>query len=111
MIVTESELLEGVVCAIVNAVHPEQVVLFGSVARGDASSDSDIDLLIVESEPFGKDRPRAAETGQIERALMDFDVPIDVLVYSRDEVAAAANGHHLVSEAYRTGKVLYDRRV
>lgn len=110
MLVLEDNVVDGVVRAVVDAVQPEQVLVFGSVARGDAKSDSDIDLLVVEAEPFGMDRSRAVEAGRIERALMDFDIPIDVLVYSRDEVTKAlASGHHLVREAYRTGKVLYDR--
>ncbi|MEN8447784.1 MAG: nucleotidyltransferase domain-containing protein, partial [Cyanobacteria bacterium J06555_13] len=36
--------------AIVEAVAPEQVILFGSRARGTASADSDIDFLVIKSE-------------------------------------------------------------
>ncbi|MFM7289713.1 MAG: nucleotidyltransferase domain-containing protein, partial [Planctomycetia bacterium] len=36
--------------AVVAAVHPEQVLVFGSHARGDATADSDVDLLVVEKE-------------------------------------------------------------
>ena len=46
-------ILDRMIRTIVDEVDPEQVILFGSRARGDARSDSDIDLLIIESEPFG----------------------------------------------------------
>ncbi len=34
---------------IVETVDPEQVILFGSRARGDAEADSDVDLVVVEA--------------------------------------------------------------
>lgn len=39
--------------AVVQEVSPQQVILFGSRARGDERADSDIDLIVVEAEPFG----------------------------------------------------------
>lgn len=54
-------LLDQMVRAIVDAADPEQVILFGSRARGDAREDSDIDLIVIEAEPFGPDRSRLAE--------------------------------------------------
>ena len=54
-------LLDQMVQAIVAEVDPEQVILFGSRARGDAREDSDVDLVVVEAEPFGQDRSRHQE--------------------------------------------------
>ena len=62
-------LLDQIVRTIVDEVDPEQVVLFGSRARGDARPDSDVDLLVVESEPFGTSRSRHAEIVRLGRAL------------------------------------------
>ena len=39
--------LADVVRRLVEAYQPERIYLFGSVARGDASADSDYDLLVV----------------------------------------------------------------
>lgn len=44
--VTEAT-LERMVRAIVEEVGPEQVILFGSRARGDQRKDSDIDLIVM----------------------------------------------------------------
>ena len=63
------ELLEQMTEAIVQAVAPEQIVLFGSRAKGSERPDSDIDLLIVEAEPFGINRSRRQEATKVWKAL------------------------------------------
>lgn len=80
------QILPKMVETIVTEVDPEQVTLFGSHARGDASEDSDIDLIVVETEPFDQNRDRGAEAVRLWRALAGFAVSKDILVYSRDEV-------------------------
>ena len=104
------ELLDQMVRAIVEAVDPEQVILFGSRARGDAREESDVDLVVVESEPFGKTRSRRLEAACVYEALADFDTLTDVLLYSRDEVQHRRNSaNHILARALREGTVLYDR--
>ena len=44
---TLAEWVPGIVDALVKACDPEQVLLFGSVARGDDGPDSDLDLMVV----------------------------------------------------------------
>ena len=46
----DEALLRWMVSAIVDAADPEQVILFGSRARGDTRADSDIDLVVVEAD-------------------------------------------------------------
>lgn len=110
MIQVTDEVLDRMVRAIVEAVEPEQVILFGSRARGDAREESDVDLVVVESEPFGKTRSRRLEAVRLWRALSGFLVPKDILVYSRDEVALWRDSlNHVLAQALREGKVLYER--
>ena len=104
-------LIERMVRAIVEEVHPEQVILFGSRGRGDESQDSDVDLLVVEAEPFGPQRSRHRELVRLNHALAGFPVAADVLVYSRDDVDYWRDSlNHVLARALREGKVLYERR-
>ena len=107
--VTDS-LLSDMVQAIVAEVDPEQVILFGSRARGDARKDSDVDLVVVESAPFGKERSRRWEAVRLWRALSGLGVAKDILVYSRDEVEYWRDSlNHVLARALREGRVLYER--
>jgi predicted nucleotidyltransferase len=102
--------LPEIVERIVRTAAPEAVVLFGSRSRGDARPDSDVDLLVVESEPFGPGRSRVKETGRLERAMGLIPVATDILVFSREEVERFRNGvNHVVVRALREGKVLHGR--
>lgn len=89
--------------------HPEieQVVLFGSLARGDAVPGSDIDLLLVlrhSEEPFldRSIRYRPAEVG----------VAIDLVVYTRQELdQLLADGNAFVAQALKEGLVLFKNKL
>ena len=103
-------LLDRMIRTIVDEVDPEQVILFGSRARGDARPDSDVDLLVVESEPFGAGRSRHAETVRLNRALVATPVARDILVYSRDDIEQWRGSlNHVAARALREGRVLYAR--
>ena len=106
----DDALLERMVQAIVDEVDPEQVILFGSRARGDAAAGSDVDLIVVESAPFGKGRDRDVEETRLWRALANFHVPKDLLVYSRDEVEYWRGSlNNVLARALREGRLLYER--
>lgn len=95
---------------IVREVNPVRIILFGSIARGQAHEGSDVDLLIVEDVPFGKDKSRFRETSRITRALAGFGVAKDILVYSVDEIERWRNSlNHVVAHALREGRDLYVR--
>ena len=110
MVPVTDALLDQMVQAIVAEVDPEQVILFGSRARGDAREDSDVDLVVVEAEPFGKTRSRRLEAVRLWKSLSGFIVPKDILVYSRDEVEYWRDSlNHVLARALREGRVLYER--
>ncbi len=95
---------------IVHQVEPERIILFGSHARGDARPDSDVDLLVIEREPFGKLRSRRREAALLWRALARFPVPKDIIVYSQKEAAEWNDSpSHIGAQALREGRVLYER--
>ena len=99
------ELLQAVVRRVREVGRPERVVLFGSRARGDHRSGSDLDLLIVEEPaPAGRDG-----FGAYWGALQELFPEMDVLVRTPREVAEWADvPNYLVTAALREGRTLYD---
>ncbi|MFC1812444.1 nucleotidyltransferase domain-containing protein [Thermodesulfobacteriota bacterium] len=103
------DMLDEMVSVIVQTVDPEQIILFGSQARRDGTLGSDVDFLIIESEPFDK-RSRRKEMAKIWRKLSSYRIPKDILVYSRNEVEYWRDSiNNIVGRALREGKVLYER--
>lgn len=99
-----SDQIDAVVDTLVAAARPEKIVLFGSHARGEARDDSDLDLLVIE----GQVSNRAGEMVRLRRALRPLRIPVDVLVYSSEDVARWGDqpGSALYW-ALREGKVVY----
>jgi predicted nucleotidyltransferase len=105
---TQEQILE-MVAAIVRAVHPIHVIVFGSYARGAMREGSDVDLLIVERESFNGIRSRWEEIKTIRKVLHRFKGAKDILVYSQEEVDRLRSSlNHVVGTAFREGKVLYE---
>ena len=110
MIKITEDILKKMADTIVQQVHPAQILVFGSHASNSANSDSDVDLLIVESQPFGNGRSRRSEIKRVRNALSAFKIPKVILVYSVDEVEKWRNSiNHVVAKAYKYGKVLYEQ--
>lgn len=85
-----------------------RVYLFGSHARGEANESSDLDFVVIEPEV----EDRHAEMVQLRRALNSPEIPvmpIDVLVYSEEDVRTW--GHvrgTAVNAALREGRLLHE---
>jgi len=98
-------LIEEAVRRLVEATHPVKVILFGSAARGEAGPESDIDLVVI----LKRVRGRRAEMVRLLDILRPLRLPVDVLVYSEQEVLEW--GHlpgTALYEALTEGKVLYE---
>lgn len=106
----EKQLLQEMVEVIVREVDPETIILFGSRARGDARPDSDVDLLVVESEPFSVQHSRQKAYLQLSMALRHLPVSKDILLYSHDEFGYWKTSlNHVVGRASREGRILHER--
>lgn len=109
MLVAE-DTLEAMTQAIVDEVHPELVLLFGSQARGEASEDSDVDFIVVLPDHIEDFEGKVRTSGKLYRLLAQFETPVDVLLYRRaefDRWKGARN--HCIGRALREGRVLYER--
>ena len=100
-----ADAIEHATRTLVDAAHPERIVLFGSHARGDFHQHSDLDLLVIL--PSVKDV--LEETARLRLALMDLPMPIDLVVMAREDVEDRAHLRGtMLYHALHEGKVLYD---
>jgi predicted nucleotidyltransferase len=91
---------------IVQQFDSEQVILFGSHARGDAGADSDVDLLVV----MAVQGARLEKGVEIRLALREFLGPMDILVTTPEDFAWRKDVVGTIEwPAAREGKVLYAR--
>jgi predicted nucleotidyltransferase len=104
---TEKSLMDEIVRRIVATMHPHKIVLFGSRARGEARSNSDIDLLVIAD----SDEPRYRRSRPLYGALRDLRIPMDILVYTAEEVHEWSEVRQaFVTTAIREGKPLYEEQ-
>jgi len=110
MQIEEGSMIRKMVDTIIREADPDAVILFGSRARGDFRPDSDVDLLIIEREPFSPQRSRRQETARLYIALRKLAMPKDLLLYSREEFERLKDSpYHIVGRAQREGRVLHER--
>jgi len=96
--------IDSLVNAIVELVHPLQIVLFGSCARGDPEGANDIDLLVVM--PDGTHRRRTAQS--LYRAIRGTRAPLDIVVATTGDLEKHRDNPGLIyRDALREGKTLY----
>jgi predicted nucleotidyltransferase len=90
---------------LVAAAHPDKIILFGSYARGDFDGRSDLDLLVI----LPKVENRAAEMVRLRRVLKGIPMPIDILVYSVNEVEQRRDLRGtMLYHALQEGRILHD---
>jgi predicted nucleotidyltransferase len=101
--------LNEIVLRIAETAHPAKIVLIGSYASGEATPNSDLDLLvIVRDSPL----PRHQRARLIRRRLWGItDVVKDIKVYTQAEVDEwKAVREAFVTSALESGKVLYENK-
>ena len=104
--VIDQEVIDDAVRRIVEAFHPMRIVVFGSVARGEAGPDSDLDLFI-EMESSLRPIERAIRVREL---LADAQWPMDIVVYTAEEVKDARTRFgNLMTFIDAEGVVLYER--
>ena len=101
--VTE-QLLQEITQCIIETFHPLKIILFGSYAYGQPTSDSDIDLLVVMAED-GRPAQRSAKIAQ---ACRPHYIAMDVLVQTPTEIEKRLAGFDpFLEEILAKGRILY----
>jgi len=102
--VQDNGMLEHVVATVIRVANPTRIVLFGSLARGDAGPDSDMDLLVVV--PPGRHRRETAR--QVYRALARCGRAVDVVVVTTEDIELYRHDPGMViAAALAEGRDLY----
>ena len=105
----DSATIQAIAQLIVECFDPEQIILFGSHARGDVGAHSDVDLLVVLRAGAGWPQ----HGNPIRRVIAErFVLPVDVIIRSPEVLAEQrSDSYSLIHKVLEEGKVLYERRV
>lgn len=86
--------------------QPQRIILFGSAARGEADSESDLDVLVIKEtkEPFVDRLETVAQ-------LCPPGVHADILVYTPGELQRMIDEENpFIAQALNEGKVIYEAK-
>jgi len=97
--------LDQVVRRLVAASSPARIIVFGSVATGTTTRDSDLDLLVLFDDVVDARR----ESVRLRAAIGDVGAPVDVIVMSSEHFERTKQViGGIAYPAHKYGKVVYE---
>ena len=84
-----SPVVAAVADLLIRHCRPDEIVLFGSRAKGGAAPDSDVDVLVLTRQPM----PRPQQD-LVRGLFLDFPIGVDVLFRTREEFEAERAKKH-----------------
>ncbi|MCD4817155.1 MAG: nucleotidyltransferase domain-containing protein [Candidatus Cloacimonetes bacterium] len=88
--------------------NPKKIILFGSYAMGNATSESDLDLLIVSD--IEKNLPRRKRGLSLLFKLRKYHFSKDILIYTKEEIEKWKNVYSaFITEINKNGVLLYGK--
>jgi len=101
-----SDAVKRITDELVKKYRPEKIVLFGSYASGAKTHDSDIDLFVIKK----TNRPYSERVSKAYQAIHRVhDEPVDIVVYTPQEVKQFSFPGAFAWVVFEEGKVLYDK--
>ena len=98
--------IDKAVRIVVEHYAPDQILLFGSCARGDSTQGSDVDLLIVKD----TDLPRAYRGLEVINHLKRYPIKYDLLFYTSGELENGKRTENsFLHSILKKGKILYQK--
>ena len=103
--------IEEIVQILVRECQPEQIILFGSYAFGNANEESDLDLAIVAKTHLPKFKRPVPFQKALRNGGRKWLFPMDILVFTPEEMEAwKSDSYSLIHEIVSTGKTLYESK-
>ncbi len=100
----DSKIIDELVQRIVEVAHPLRIILFGSAARGEMGSDSDVDVLVVV--PEGVHRRQTAQ--YLHQRMFGLPVSVDILVATSGDLEEQRDNVGLIYyQVLREGREIY----
>ena len=99
--------IDKIVSIIVSAVEPDQIILFGSYARGENKDASDIDLLVLKKNLHDA----KIITDNLYMSFYDnnIKIPVDLIVFDYDKYNKLKNEiGYIYKTISREGKLIYE---
>ncbi|HGE71942.1 TPA: nucleotidyltransferase domain-containing protein [Candidatus Poribacteria bacterium] len=96
--------IKEIVDRIVGIAHPNRIILFGSCARGEMRSNSDVDLLVIKGGKYNYYRL----LGDIHKSLHGIGIDVDIVLVTPEQVQRYCNTRYLViAPALKDGIEIY----
>ncbi len=100
----DQKTIDEIVRRVVDVARPDRILLFGSSARGEATENSDVDLLVIKAGV--SHRRRLAQ--DIYVGLIGIPVPVDVIVVTPDDIEELKDSvGTIIPEALTEGIEIY----
>ena len=101
-----TQVVDQIVQQMLDIGQPQKIILFGSRAKGQADSESDYDLLVIEN----SSQPRYKRAVPYRRALKGLGISKDIVVWTPAEISEWQNvPNAFITTILREGQVLYER--
>jgi predicted nucleotidyltransferase len=103
----EARQINEISMRIASKIDPDKIILFGSYAKGNFNSDSDLDIIVVKQ----SDLPRHKRALEIRKLFYRLLIPIDFKFYTPEEFNKDRhNKYSFLYSALKNSKVLYERQ-
>lgn len=106
------EALDETTEKILKKIHPMAIILFSSLLKGNASENSDIDLLVVwdEKKKKKKNLSNIKHAIEVRDAIGLVDYALDILTCTTEElIQGTANSRSFTSQIIKEEEILYGR--
>ncbi len=104
--ISRVDTIDLVVETIRREISPERIILFGSLSQGNAKSDSDLDIAVIQ-----KKKARLGQKGRLYLALAksgyDWRPEVDIHIFSKREFANRLETGDLFAVEVEKGRVIY----